>query len=68
MMGWVEQDLARYEREQARYEASLPRCANCGEPIYDEWAYEIDPGYYYCEDCAQDWLHSVRVDREGLMD
>ena len=34
-------DLDRHLDEQARKDAALPRCCECGEPIHDDIYYEI---------------------------
>ncbi len=46
-------DFDRYDAEQAEAEEKLPHCAYCGEPIYDEYYYEID-GDIVCKDCLDD--------------
>ena len=33
----------------------LPKCDSCGEPIQDEFLWEIG-GEVYCEECAKDRL------------
>lgn len=45
-------DFDRYEAEQQRYLDSLPKCAECGEPIQSEKCYEID-GELICQDCLE---------------
>lgn len=45
-------DFDRWDAEQASYEARLPRCAYCGEPIWEY--YFIINGEMLCEEC----LHS----------
>lgn len=51
----------RHEAEQARYEARLPHCDYCGEPIYEKY-YEIE-GKTVCEDCLEDlYAHDVEID------
>lgn len=47
-----EEDLKRY-----------PKCCMCGNPITDDYLYEID-GEMYCEDCMED---TFRVDTEDRM-
>lgn len=39
-----------YEAEQERNLDKFPKCDCCGEPITDDYFYDID-GTYYCEDC-----------------
>lgn len=36
----------------------MPRCAWCGEPIQDEYAYKID-GVWVCESCMEDCREEV---------
>ena len=45
-------DFDRLDREQARYEASLPKCDNCGEPIHDDHCYKIH-GERICIACLE---------------
>lgn len=42
-------DFDRYDRQQAEELAKLPICDCCGEPIQDEYCYEIN-GNLICED------------------
>jgi formylmethanofuran dehydrogenase subunit E len=54
-------DFDRYDREQAQYEARLPRCANCGEPIHEKYYY-IE-GDIICEECLEsNYAHDVEID------
>ena len=43
----------RYEAEQERQLDKYPKCDCCGEPILDDYFYNID-GTYYCEQCLND--------------
>lgn len=43
-------DFDRYDRQQEEWLKSLPVCDCCGEPIQDEYCYEIN-GDLICEDC-----------------
>jgi formylmethanofuran dehydrogenase subunit E len=43
-------DFLRHDAEQQAWLDSLPRCAICGEPIQDEYCYEIN-GENICEEC-----------------
>lgn len=45
-------DFDRYDAEQAAYEAKLPHCVYCGEPMWDDY-YEID-GEVVCRDCLDE--------------
>lgn len=45
-----ERDFARYDAEQAEFEARCPECEICGQKITGGYGYEVD-GYYYHEDC-----------------
>lgn len=67
MFGWVEQDLARHEREEQQYLESLPVCDICGEPIQSDWTWVIN-GENYCEDCMEEFMHDCRVETERLVD
>ena len=49
----AERDFARWDMEQTRAEARLPRCEDCGEIIHDDYYWEID-GEILCEDCMND--------------
>ena len=46
-------DLDRYRDEQARKDAALPHCCECGEPIHDDIYYEIG-GKIYCVHCLEE--------------
>lgn len=43
----------RYEAEQARELAKLPKCDYCGEPIGDDYLYDLD-GDIICKSCLND--------------
>lgn len=43
-----------YEAEQERKLNKLPKCDCCGQPITDDYFYNID-GTYICEDCLSDY-------------
>ena len=45
-------DFDRLDRQQAEYEARLPVCEDCKQPIHDEDYYEID-GEILCEECMK---------------
>ena len=44
---------AGYEAEQERRLEKLPKCDCCGEPITDDYFYNID-GMFICETCMRD--------------
>ena len=46
-------DFDRLDREQARREARLPHCENCGNLIRTEHYYEID-GEILCKKCMKE--------------
>lgn len=48
----VERDFARQDIEQARREARLPVCENCGKRIHDDDYYEVDE-QILCEKCMK---------------
>lgn len=43
-------DFDRYDRQQEEWLNSRPVCDCCGEPIQDDFCYEIN-GDLICEDC-----------------
>jgi formylmethanofuran dehydrogenase subunit E len=43
----------RNEREQERRLALRPVCEDCGEPIQDEYYFEVE-GEILCEECMHD--------------
>lgn len=45
-------DFARHEAEQQELIERLPTCAECGEPIMDEYCYEIEDDLV-CESCLR---------------
>ena len=49
----INDELRLHEAEQEAYLESLPKCFNCGEPIQEEYCYEIDDELY-CEECMKD--------------
>ena len=53
-------DFNRYDAEQERKRQQLPKCYECGEPLTDDWCYEID-GEYICEECLNN-NHRKRVE------
>ena len=46
-------DFNRYMCEQQRQMDKLPKCYECGDPITDEWCFEMN-GYFICEQCLKD--------------
>lgn len=46
-------DAERYDRYLAKQEEELPQCHCCGDPIQDDFYYEIN-GDAICEDCLQE--------------
>ena len=46
-------DFNRRDAEEAAWLKSLPHCEDCGEPIQDEYYYNLD-GEILCEDCMKD--------------
>lgn len=45
-------DFANYDAEQQEQIEKLPVCVECGEPITDEYCFEIN-GEYICEECLE---------------
>lgn len=56
---WVAHDREQYEALE-----KLPKCANCGEPIQDEYLYKIS-GDLICESCLKECF---RESVENYMD
>jgi ribosomal protein L34E len=46
-------DYNRYEADQEERLDKLPKCDICGEPIQDDYLYDIY-GDIFCEDCLKD--------------
>lgn len=46
-------DYYNWEAAEAAELEKLPKCAECGEPIVDDFCYEID-GELICEHCLKD--------------
>lgn len=51
-----------HERENTRHVSRLPRCANCNEPIEDDYGYDVDG--LFCESCFKAWVDEIRVEIE----
>lgn len=52
-MPWTDDPVAdynRYDAQQAREEARLPRCSECDHPIQSDECYEFN-GELICPDC-----------------
>lgn len=54
----------QHEAEQQRALDKLPICSECGEPIQDEYCYEID-GEYICEECINNHRKSIDTIEKG---
>lgn len=55
-----------YRRHEAQQEAQLakrPICDECGEPIQDDFLYEVN-GVIYCENCMQESFRHSTEDYE----
>lgn len=53
---YVPDNYDAFERHEADQEAQLercPKCAYCGEPIQEDYLFDID-GELYHEDCAKE--------------
>ena len=44
-------DYARWDKAQQEWEAKLPRCERCGEPI-DDYVFDLGSGEILCLDCV----------------
>lgn len=51
-------DFDAYDAEQNRRLAKLPLCADCADPIQDEFAYYIN-GEWICEHCMDAYKMEV---------
>lgn len=51
-------DSYAFEREQEERARDLPVCAECGEPIVDEYAYFMS-GEWICRDCMEEHRREV---------
>ena len=47
------EDFYRYDAERQKEEDKLPKCEYCGEPIMDDYLYDIN-GDVICEECLMD--------------
>lgn len=54
---------SKKEREEYLELSKLPLCAECGEPIQDDYCYELENGLI-CEDCME---NNHRVNTEDYM-
>lgn len=51
-------DFDAWDAEQNKRLEQLPECADCGEPIQDEYAFYID-GEWICESCMDSYRREV---------
>ena len=49
-------DYARWDAEQARAQARLPRCSYCEEPIQQNTAVCIGGDEWFCDGCLKNYL------------
>lgn len=54
-------DFDRYDRQQEEWLNSLPVCDCCGEPIQDDFCYEIN-GDLICKDCLDMYFRKAVED------
>lgn len=52
-------DAAAHDAEGEAWLKSLPVCDECGEPIVEDFYWEIN-GDVYCEDCLQKHIKWIR--------
>ena len=52
-----------YQDEQDRWLEKLPVCSVCGEPIQDDFLFDVDDELY-CEECMIDTFRKSREDYE----
>lgn len=48
-----------HERDQAKWLRSRPVCPACGQPIQEDYQYDLDDGNL-CQECAERWLRNRR--------
>lgn len=48
--------LAEYMEIVEEAEAKLPTCDCCGDPIYGDRYWELEPWRMYCEDCKDKFI------------
>lgn len=53
-------DFARHDRKQAERLRMFPVCSECGEPIQDEFYYNIY-NVFFCESCLQYFKEDTAV-------
>lgn len=53
-------DAERYQEEYDRASAFNPVCCCCGEPIMDEYLYDMNSDLY-CEACFDDYLEGLKA-------
>lgn len=56
----LESATNRYLAEQEDKLNSLPVCDYCGEPIQDDYYFELEPWKKFCESCAEEWMYDRR--------
>ena len=54
-------DFEVYDRNEHNHLQRLPRCEECGEPITDDWCFELGQDEYVCEECLM-WNHRKAVE------
>lgn len=59
-----ERDFDRWDAEQADALALLPVCCECGEPIQDDFCYQINDEII-CEECLNHSFRKVTTDLMG---
>lgn len=53
-----------HDTEQQKRLAKLPVCCMCGEPIQDEYYFEIEDSIY-CEECLREYCRRETDEYEG---
>lgn len=59
-----DRDFDRWDAEQARALDKLPVCYECGEPIQDDFCYQINDEII-CEECLNHSFRKVTTDLMG---
>jgi formylmethanofuran dehydrogenase subunit E len=54
-------DFERYDAEQQKKLSRLPRCCCCGEPIQDDFYFDLGDEIY-CEECLKEQFRKSTED------
>lgn len=61
-------DFYEHDDECETWMKSRPICAECGEPIQEDYGYSVE-GRLLCEECFDDYVKKeIKVDIDALME